>query len=114
MSVAEAVGESLAQASGTIPATTLIVAEAGRAGETVERLRQTQGTMVLLLIESSIPRIERAMLIAAIDPLAIERAPHGRIGALDVAPGAAPADIAAAARFLAGAGSTTGQVLTIS
>jgi len=114
MSLAGAVGDSLAQASGTIAATILVPAEPGRAGETVERLRAAQGAMVLLLIESSISPLDRAMLIAAIGPLAIERAPHGRIGALDVAAGAAPEDVVAAARFLAAAGSTTGQVLKIS
>ena len=114
MSLAEAVGDSLAQASGTIPATVLIAAEPGRPREMVERLRQEESPMVLLLIEASISPIDRAMLIAAIGPLAIERAPLGRIGAIDVMPGAVPEDVAAAAKFLAAAHSTTGQVLTIS
>ena len=113
MSLAEAVSDSLAQASGTIAATILIPAEPGRAGETVERLRASQGAMVLLLIESSIPAVDRAMLIAAIGPLAIARAPHGRIGAIEVAPGAAVEDVAEAARFLSTARSTTGQILRI-
>jgi hypothetical protein len=109
MSVAEAVRNALA----TAPDAVLVVAEAGRVGESVARLRATSAEMVLLLIDSAIPAIERAMLIAAIGPLAIERAPRGRIGAIDVAPGAATEDVAAAARFLSAARSTTGQVLTI-
>lgn len=110
MSMEAAVRDSLAKASDIM----LVAAETGRAGEIVDRLRGATAGMVLLLIDSSIPVIDRAMLIAAIGPLAVERAPHGRIGAIDVAPGAEPADVVAAAHFLMAARSTTGQTLTIS
>ncbi|MES2451426.1 MAG: hypothetical protein V4610_12755 [Pseudomonadota bacterium] len=104
-----AVRESLATATGAI----LVTAEAGRAGETVERLRATEADIVLLLLDSPLPAIDRAMLIAAIGPLAVELASRARIGAIDVMAGAAAEDVAATARFLAAARSTTGQILRI-
>ena len=68
---------------------------------------------VLCLIEESVPKLDRALLIAAIGPLAVEFAPAVRIVALDLAEGAHPDDVAAAAIFLTGAASTTGQILQI-
>jgi hypothetical protein len=82
--------------------------------ESVRRLREARGAaIVLLLIDPLVPALARAMLLAAIGPLAVELAPGIRIGALDLAAGAAPADIAAAAHFLARARSTTGQILRV-
>jgi len=109
MTVEEAVRESLATAPGAI----LVSAGAGRAGEAVQQMRDAEAEFVLLLIDSPVPALDRAMLIAAIAPLAIDVAPHTRIGAIDVAAGADPDAVAAAARFLAAAGSTTGQILTV-
>lgn len=68
---------------------------------------------VLLLIEPTVPKLDSAMLAAALGPLAEEIAPAGRIAALHVVEGAAATDVAAAARYLAGALSTTGQVLRV-
>ena len=79
----------------------------------VSRLRASGAGFALLLIDSSVPAIDRAMLCAAIGPLAIERAPRARIGAIEAGEGAATADVVAAARYLASARSTTGQILTI-
>lgn len=109
MSIEAAVRESLATARGAI----LIAAESGRAGEAVQRLRSAEAGIVLLLLDSSLPAIDRAMLIAAIGPLAVELASRTRIGAIDIMAGAADEDVVAAARFLAAARSTTGQILRI-
>jgi hypothetical protein len=109
MTLEEAVRDSLATVSGA----TLVSARAGQAGHVVEILRGAEGEVVLLLIDSSIPPIERAMLLAAIGVLAVELAPDVRIGAIDVATGAEPDDVIAAARFLVAARSTTGQVLAV-
>ena len=68
---------------------------------------------VLCVIGESVPKLDRALLIAAIGPLAVEFAPAVRIVALDLADGAHPDDVAAAAIFLTGAASTTGQLLHI-
>jgi hypothetical protein len=109
MTLEETVRDSLATVSGAI----LVSARAGRAGQVVELLRAAEGEVVLLLIDSSIQPIDRGMLIAAIGPIAIEKAPRVRIGAIDVTAGAAVEDVVATARFLATARSTTGQVLTV-
>ncbi|WP_404368210.1 Rossmann fold domain-containing protein [Sphingomonas sp. MMS24-J45] len=69
--------------------------------------------VALLVIASDVPDLDRAMVLAAIGPLAAARAPAQRIAAIDVAPGADEADVVAAARFLAGAESSTGQALRI-
>ena len=91
----------------------LVVAEQAEAGVTALRMAARGSAMVLLMIEHSVPKLDRAMLLAAIGPLAVECAPTGRIAALDVAEGADPDDVVAAAIFLTGALSTTGQVLRI-
>jgi hypothetical protein len=109
MTVEEAVRESLVTAPGAI----LVSVAAGRAGEAVQRIRAATADFILLLIESPVPALDRAMLVGAIGPLATELAPRTRIGAIDVTVGAHPDDVAAAARFLAAARSTTGQILTV-
>ena len=81
--------------------------------ECVARLREENSFMVLVLADADLPSLDRAMLLAAIGPLAVARAPAGRIGALDIAPSASHEAIAAAAQFLVGATSTTGQILRI-
>ena len=92
----------------------IVIAESGNdVAEIVSRLRISGAGIALLLIDSSVPAIDRAMLCAAIGPLAIERAPHARIGAIEIGEGAATADVVAAAGYLATARSTTGQVLTV-
>lgn len=98
-----------------VPDADFIVADpaAGVSG-TIDRLRRTRGGgFVLLLVDSRIAALDRAMLLAAIGPLAAELAPRVRIGAVVAGPAAAAADVAAAAAFLARARSTTGQVLEI-
>ena len=92
----------------------IVIAESGcDVAEIVGRLRSSEAEAALLLIDSSVPALDRALLSAAIGPLAIERAPLARIGAIDIVNGAAMADIVAAANYLASARSTTGQILTV-
>lgn len=93
----------------------IVIAESGcDVAEIVSRLQSSGAVVTLLLIDSSVPTLDRAMLSAAIGPLAIDRAPQARIGAIDIANGAAMADVVAAANYLASARSTTGQTLRIS
>ena len=93
----------------------IVIAESGcNVAEIVSRLQASDAGIALLLIDSSVPALDRAMLSAAIGPLAIDRAPQARIGAIDIANGAATADVVAAADYLASARSTTGQILRIS
>ena len=97
-----------------IPAATILEAEPGcRVVDIVEKMRAASGEIILLLIDSGVAELDRAMLVAAIGPLAIERAPAVRIGAIDIMEAAAPDHVEAAARFLTTARSTTGQVLMV-
>ena len=92
----------------------IVIAESGcDVAEIVSRLRSSEAKTALLLIDSAVPTLDRAMLSAAIGPLAVELAPQARIGAIDIANGAAIADIVAAANYLASARSTTGQILKV-
>jgi len=105
--IAAALGECVA----------LVNAEAGRAVEqVVAELRATrtdERDAILLLIGSDVPVLDRALLRAAIGPLAVELAPAKRINAVDITRDAAEGDVIAAARFLATAGSTTGQLIEL-
>lgn len=93
---------------------TLVVAEADcTPGTVIDMVRAARaGDAVVLLLLPAVAAIERAMLLAAVGPLAHELAPR-RIGAIDVAESASADRVVAAARFLAGARSTTGQVLRV-
>jgi CTP:molybdopterin cytidylyltransferase MocA len=95
----------------------LVVADASRTAESVVAdLRAAQSDerdSVLLLIAGDVPTLDRALLRAAIGPLALELAPAQRLNALDVGGEAIDADVIEAARFLSAAESTTGQLLEI-
>ncbi|CAN5480242.1 hypothetical protein BH10PSE14_BH10PSE14_14750 [soil metagenome] len=71
------------------------------------------GESVLVLIEHDVAAVSRAMLRAAIGPLAIECSPGSRINALYITADASADDVIAAAIFLACAHSTTGQVIDV-
>jgi hypothetical protein len=98
-------------------AAAVMIADAGSAADAViGKLRATRANerdSVLLLISGDVSVLDRAMLRAAIGPLAVELAPEKRLNALDIAGDAALDDVIAAARFLSAAESTTGQVLEI-
>ncbi|MDO7842933.1 Rossmann fold domain-containing protein [Sphingomonas immobilis] len=78
----------------------------------IARLRNAPDPAVLVILPEVSP-LARAMLRAAIAPLAAERAPATRIGAVEIAGGSDPSDVIAAVQFLANAASTTGQVLAV-
>lgn len=92
----------------------LVVANAETAlVDVLARLRAASlDETVLVLIEPDFAAIDRAMLIAALGPLAVELAPK-RIAAIAAADGAPIDDVVAAARYLAAARSTTGQTLVV-
>lgn len=98
-------------------AVALVVADAGRTTDAavaeVRATRTDERDSVLLLIPADVSALDRAMLRAAIGPLTRELAPAKRLNAIDVAVGAADDEVIAAARFLAAARSTTGQLLEI-
>lgn len=68
---------------------------------------------VIVLILPDLSAIDRAMLLAALGPLAIELAPR-RIAAIDVVDGASCQRVLAAVHYLAAACSITGQYLRVS
>ena len=76
-------------------------------------VRAATGESVVVVILPGRDALGRAMARGAVAPLAIERAPAMRVNAIVAGADAAPADIAAAAAFLATACSTTGQVLEV-
>lgn len=71
-------------------------------------------TVVIIVIDPATRRRAHDALTGAIGAMAIDFAPRTRVCMIDVAPGAAEDDIAAAIDYLAHAGATTGQVLQIS
>ncbi|WP_298092532.1 Rossmann fold domain-containing protein [uncultured Sphingomonas sp.] len=75
-------------------------------------VRGTQGESVVLVILPGRDALAQAVALAAIGPLAIERAPD-RINAVVSGEGAEPGAVDAAVAFLDAAPSTTGQVLTV-
>lgn len=91
-----------------------VIDAAGSRDETLSRIRAVTARFALVVVAPDIAPVDRAMILAGIAPLAVELGPERRIGALDITADACEADILATARFLAGAESTTGQMLTVS
>ena len=79
----------------------------------VAAVRGTDGESIVLVIQPGREPLAQAQTLAAIAPLAIERAPATRVNAVVVLPSAAAADVDAAAAFLDSARSTTGQVIEV-
>lgn len=77
------------------------------------RTAPRESGMLLLVIDDAAAALDRAMLLAAVGPLAIELAPATRLAALDVGADANSDAVLAAADYLVTAQSTTGQVLEI-
>jgi len=77
-------------------------------------VRAAQSDSIVVVIAADLNPLASALARAAIEPLAIERAPTTRINA--VLPGAAadPRDVEAAVAFLHAARSMTGQLLVVS
>lgn len=78
------------------------------------RVRAADDESVVVVIDAGWSRLASALALAAIAPLAIERAPAGRLNLVVRGAEADPAAVDAAVAFLEGARSTTGQVLTVS
>lgn len=81
--------------------------------EFVSRIRAATTRFVLVVVGPDLSPVDRAMILAGIGPLAVELGPERRIGALDIGADARREDILDSARFLAGAESSTGQMLAV-
>ncbi len=79
----------------------------------VAGVRAAAGEAVLVVIEAGLSPVDEAAMLAALSPLALERAPEQRVNAVVLGEGAAPESVAAAERYLAGAVAVTGQVLRL-
>lgn len=92
----------------------LVIVDPATVTALVQRIRASSAPATVIIIESgAAPALDTHVLVAAIEPLAIESAPNRRVCAVDVRPGADSADIAAAVDFLLRAQSVTGQILRI-
>lgn len=80
----------------------------------VAGVRATAGAeAVLVVIEPGLGAVDAAAMLAALSPLALERAPEQRVNALVLGADAAATSVAAAIGYLAGATAVTGQVLRV-
>ena len=104
-----------AGSSGLPPGTAQVVVDAQSAlSDVLDAVRATlSGDAVILLLQPDVSAIDRAMIVAALGPLAIELAPR-RVAAVEIVASASPERIDAAMRYLATAYSTTGQCLQVS
>ena len=87
---------------------------AGDVLPTIVRAAAGDAASLELVIAHDHDPVTIAVARAMLAPLAVELAPATRVNAVLVLPGAAAAGVAAAAAFLAGATSTTGQWIEIS
>jgi len=84
------------------------------AADIVDLVATTTGKSLVVVVESGRDDLALARTLAAVGPLARRQAPARRINLVVAGEGADPRAVDAAARFLDGAASTTGQVITIS
>lgn len=78
-----------------------------------DRIRGSAASAIIVIVPEALSPLARHLVTAAIAPLAIEQAPGQRIAAIVMHEGAALADVAQAALFLATAAAVTGQLLEI-
>lgn len=68
---------------------------------------------VVVIVDDQVSTLARALMLAAIAPLALEMAPDTRIAAIQAMANAPLADIVATALFLARAEAVTGQTISV-
>lgn len=113
---ASALGMALRNESSRSGTVFVVVEEGVEPLAIIASLRQSAANgveAIVLVVPVDYPVVERRSLLAAIEPLAVELAPGARLCAVDVAPEATLSAIVAAARYLASATSTTGQMLRV-
>jgi len=86
----------------------------GTGDDLVKLVRGAAAESLVVVIAPDLLPLSMATMRAAIEPLAIERAPHGRLNAVLPAATSDPAHVDAVVAFLERAASTTGQLLEIS
>ena len=102
---------------GALPALilpALILIPSGDITAVLDRVRTMPSPATVIVVDgAATPPFDAHLLLAAIEPLAIEAAPLRRISAVHALPNADPADVAAATAFLLRAISVTGQIIRI-
>ena len=102
---------------GALPALilpALILIPSGDITAVLGRVRAMPSPATVIVVDgAATPPFDAHLLLAAIEPLAIEAAPQRRISAVHASPNADPADVAAATAFLLRAISVTGQIIRI-
>ncbi len=92
----------------------LILIPSGDITAVLGRVRAMPSPATVIVVDgAATPPFDAHLLLAAIEPLAIEAAPQRRISAVHASPNADPADVAAATAFLLRAISVTGQIIRI-
>lgn len=91
----------------------LVLVAGGSVTAIIERVRQAVAGVVIVIIDAGWTPIDRHLLLASIEPLAVARAPATRVCAVQLAADADLADAVAAVEYLLSAQSVTGQILTI-
>ncbi len=92
----------------------LILIPSGEINAVLDRVRAVPSPATVIVVDgAATPPFDAHLLLASIEPLAIEAAPKRRISAVHAAPNADPADVAAATAFLLSAISVTGQIIRI-
>lgn len=91
----------------------LVLVASGSVAAIIQRIREVAAGVVIVIIDAGWTPIDRHLLLASIEPLAVARAPATRVCAVQLAAAADLADAVAAIAYLLSAQSVTGQILTI-
>jgi len=91
----------------------LVLVAGGSVTAIIERVREALAGVLIVIIDAGWTPIDRHLLLASIEPLAVARAPASRVCAVQVAADAKLADVVAAVEYLLSAQSVTGQILTV-
>ncbi|OYY64389.1 Rossmann fold domain-containing protein [Sphingomonas sp. 28-62-11] len=79
----------------------------------LQRVRRADAAAIVIVVDCPLAPTDRHLLLAAIEPLAVEGAPKQRVSAVKVQPGAHQDDVVAAVAYLLQAVSVTGQIIQI-
>ena len=100
--------------AGADPGALVIVADpAVTADQAIRMIRDSAAAAVLVVALPGFDLLEHRLLGASIAPLAIERAPGGRLCMITVMPGAALEDVIESASYLLSANAITGQIIAV-
>lgn len=103
-----------AASPGNVVPDSLVIVASDAVTALIARVRAAMASTTVIIIDGCAGgRLNAHLLIAAIEPLAIEAAPRRRICAVEMRSAADPADLVAAVDFLLRTPSVTGQVIRI-